>query len=212
MRKPLLIDLFCGPGGASMGYHLAGFKVIGVDIEPQPHYPFEFHRTDALTFSLDDADVVHASPPCQLFTQMQSMVRTKATHLDLIPAVRSKLQDLGVPYVIENVPGAPLLDPFLICGVTMGLEVIRHRLFESNVGVVPPSCSHEHGGVADGKYVTFYHTRRHAPGRRVPPRRTEAEWRRAIGCEWMTCRESRQAIPPVYTKWIGEKIREAARW
>lgn len=208
MMKPRLLDLFCGAGGAGMGYVEAGFEVVGVDLAPQPRYPFEFHQADALTFPLNGFAVVHASPPCQAFTQMQSMVGTRSLHQDLVGVTRDRLLGSGLPYVMENVPGAPLKDPFVICGVSMGLEVIRHRLFESNVAMEPPACTHEHGGVASGKYVTFYHTRRHAPGRRIPPRRSEREWREAIQCQWMTLRQSRQAVPPAYTKWIGVRLLE----
>lgn len=191
-----------------MGYAMAGFDVVGVDIQPQPRYPFPFYQADALSFALDGFDAIHASPPCQAFTVMQSMVGTRSSHPDLVGVTRERLRASGLPYVIENVPGAPLEDPVTLCGVSMGLEVIRHRLFESNIALAPPPCSHAHGGVADGKYVTFYHARRHAPGRRVPPRRTEREWRDAIQCGWMTLRQSRQAVPPAYTKWIGNRLRE----
>ena len=140
MTRPRLLDLFSGAGGAAMGYHEAGFDVVGVDIDPQPRYPFEFHQADALTFPLDGYDAIHASPPCQAYTQLG-----KGEHPRLIEPIRVRLQSAGVPYVIENVVGAPLRNPVKLCGSTFGLHVKRHRLFETNVPMLVPPCYHPPG-------------------------------------------------------------------
>ena len=207
MTRPRLLDLFCGAGGAAVGYARAGFDVVGVDLEPQPHYPFDFVRADALAFDLGDADAIHASPPCQAFSAMARM-GAKA-YPNLIPATRARLVASGLPYVIENVPGAPLIDPVLLCGETFGLELIRHRHFELSWWTMVPPCSHVRGGTITGQYVAFRHgTRYHEKGRRTPPRRTEGEFFAALGCPWMNQREARQAIPPAYTEWIGARLLE----
>src|SRR4030043_68681 len=108
-KRPRLLDLYCKAGGAAMGYHWAGFEVVGVDIEPQPHFPFEFHQADALTYPLDGFDAYHASPPCQGYSISRHMLWTKGAE-KLIPATRTQLIVTGKPYVIENVPGAPLVN------------------------------------------------------------------------------------------------------
>src|SRR5512140_2399640 len=104
--KPILLDLFCGAGGAAMGYHRAGFDVVGVDIKPQPHYPFEFHQADALTFPLAGFDAIHASPPCQAYSAMRTTWNARNDHPDLLPPTRAMLEAANIPWVIENVPGA----------------------------------------------------------------------------------------------------------
>lgn len=189
-----------------MGYHRAGFDVVGVDIEPQPNYPFEFHQADALTFDLRGYDAVHASPPCQLFTRLgnHTAAARAARHKNLIWPTRFRLQSTGVPYVIENLPGAPLDQPYLLCGAAMGLEVVRHRMFESSVFLMVPSCGHTQGGTKSGQYVGFRRGR-HPDGWR-PPRAGEAQWRDACGVPWMTTREARQVIPPAYTELIGAQL------
>jgi hypothetical protein len=145
-RRPRLLDLFCKAGGASMGYHRAGFEVVGVDMEPQPRYPFEFHQADALTFPLGGFDVVAASPPCQIHTSLKPLAKATAkrmlNYLDLIPPTRERLIAWGGPYVIENVPGSTLRGHFVLCGSSFGLRVRRHRWFESNLPVLVPPCAH----------------------------------------------------------------------
>src|SRR5574337_20985 len=127
--KPRLLDLFCCAGGCAMGYHRAGFDVVGVDINPQQRYPFEFHQADAMTFDLSGFDAIHASPPCQAYTVLGG--REDLSHYpDLVDAVRERLQASGKPWIIENVPGAPLRDPITLCGAMFGLRRYRHRLFE----------------------------------------------------------------------------------
>lgn len=129
------LDLFCGAGGASRGLALASFDVVGVDRSPQPSYPYEFHLGDALAFDFgpSDFDLVWASPPCQAFTAYKRRPDHVKDSPDLIAATRAKLDAIGVPYVIENVGGAPLLDPVMLCGSMFGLDVRRHRYFETNV-------------------------------------------------------------------------------
>jgi DNA (cytosine-5)-methyltransferase 1 len=130
---PLLLDLFCGAGGAGMGYANAGFRVIGVDHKPQPNYPFEFHRIDALhalELDLSRVDAIHASPPCQAHSPLNAL--WGRDHPDHIPAVRNRLSQLTIPWIIENVPGAPLRPDLILCGSMFGLFVRRHRVFESN--------------------------------------------------------------------------------
>ncbi len=158
---PRLLDLFCGAGGAAMGYHRAGFEVVGVDIKPQPHYPFEFHQGDALMqlVELDMAsfDAVHASPPCQAFTALKTMWNAKE-HVDLVDCTRTYLKELGRKhYVIENVVGAPLINPWMLCGTMFDLgtgdaELRRHRLFETTFPMLTMQCRHYERGRVCGVY------------------------------------------------------------
>ena len=152
-----LLDLFCGAGGASEGYRRAGFEVVGVDIKPQPHYPFDFIEADALTVGggpewiASYFDAVHASPPCQAHSSLRHLQSTAS--VDLIAETRELLRQTGLPYIIENVVGAPLLDPVKLCGSSLGLgamcedgkwrQLRRHRLFESNVPLMGPPCAHQ---------------------------------------------------------------------
>jgi len=213
-RKPRLLDLFCGAGGCSMGYHRAGFEVVGVDIKPQPRYQFEFHQADALHYPLDGFDVIHASPPCQAFTSARNMNNGKPhqkQHPDLIDWTRLRLQKNQVPYIIENVPGAPLIDPLLLCGTMFdGLRVYRHRLFECggfDPGPAPGKCNHTH---RMGKSKGEYHTLEKSPFITCVGHNFQAKSGRvAMGIDWMTRDELAQAIPPAYTEWIGRRIVEA---
>jgi DNA (cytosine-5)-methyltransferase 1 len=222
--RPRLLDLFCGAGGAAMGYHRAGFDVVGVDIMPQPNYPFTFIHEDALSFldelvrdrrSLDESPLslaaIHASPPCQFATTLEAL--QDRTYINLIPETRRLLDATGLPYVIENVVGARqwLHDPFRLCGSSFGLNVWRHRLFETNwpsIGMVPP-CSHsEYGDPID---VTGTGARRlddrpdGGGGNSRKPRNLD-EAKTAMGIDWMTRRELSQAIPPSYTELIGTQL------
>jgi DNA (cytosine-5)-methyltransferase 1 len=198
--KPRLLDLFCGAGGCSVGYHRAGFDVVGVDITPQPRYPFEFHEADALTFPLEGFDAIHASPPCQAHTTLRH--RTGGDYPDLVAATRDRLLDSGLPYVIENVVGAPLLNPVMLCGSTFGLgvggrQLRRHRLFESNAPIMASPCQHH--GPAVGVYGTG------GGGQMTRGFKAEgvADARAALGIDWMSLAELAQAIPPTYTEHIG---------
>jgi DNA (cytosine-5)-methyltransferase 1 len=216
----VLLDLFCGAGGAAVGYDRAGFEVIGVDVEPQPDYPFEFVQDDALGILqrlvdrcsfLIPPDVIHASPPCQHHTTLAKGCNgNQADHPDLIGRTRALLRRTGLPYVIENVVTAPLLSPIMLCGEMFGLGVLRHRLFESNSLLVsPPHRAHRgkvaawrHGEQFDGPYQAVYGT---GAG-------TLAEWGEAMGIDWMTTRHSMvEAIPPAYTELIGGQLLGALR-
>ena len=202
MNAPRLLDLFCGAGGAAMGYHRAGFEVVGVDIAPQPHYPFRFIQADALTFSLDGFDAIHASPPCQAYSWATRRDRADRFAL-LIDFTRLALDGLGLPYVIENVPGAPLREPAMLCGRMFGLPLIRHRLFETNWQLWPlPGHPRHVGLIRAGKAVTVAG---HG-GDNVRGNGGRAAKQAAMGIDWMTDEELNEAIPPAYTEWIGAQL------
>ncbi|MFH8696739.1 DNA cytosine methyltransferase [Streptomyces chartreusis] len=193
LRRPnglRLLDLCCGAGGLSMGYYLAGFDVVGVDNRPQPNYPFTFHQADALTFPLDGFDLVHASWPCQHFAKVTAWRGSRADHPDLLAPGRTRLEASGIPWVIENVPEAPLRPDYLLCGTQFGLSVRRHRVFETSWGgggdLVAP-CWHHKGLLA------FAH-------------KGERAYADAMGCTWMTNLEARQAVPPAYSQWIAAQF------
>jgi DNA (cytosine-5)-methyltransferase 1 len=201
-----LLDLFCGAGGAAVGYHRAGFEVVGVDIVPQPHYPFEFHQADALTFPLDGFDVIHASPPCQGYTTMNN--RHGSDVPKLIIETQNRLADRAVPYVIENVPGAKrwMYEPFTLTGEMFGLRVHRPRLFRTSWSIAPPSKPpRQHDPVAvygkqDGRLLW---RRKDGTELRVADLATASA---AMGIDWMDWDEICQAIPPAYTEWIGRQF------
>ena len=145
VSRPKLLDLYCCGSGAGYGYEQAGYDVTGVDIEPQPKHRGKFIQADAIEYlkaHFHEYDVIHASPPCQAHSSLTALTSTKE-HLDLIPATREALRKIGKPYIIENVPGAPLLDPLTLCGTEFGLGVARHRLFESNMPLTGHGkCNH----------------------------------------------------------------------
>lgn len=208
--KQRLLDLFCGAGGAAMGYHLAGFDVVGVDIKPQPHFPFEFHQADAFDFPMTSFDVIHASPPCQLYSSIRTMPTCKnREYLDLIPPTRAQLTGSDKPYIIENVKGAPLLNPFKLTGIMFGLKMHRERWFESNVFFFTPDLPGRRGHVVgkDG-YVCMVGGGDSGRGRIPKDHRTLAAWQAASKIDWMSKREMSQAIPPAYTEWIGLQLIE----
>lgn len=206
--KPRLLDLFCGAGGAGMGYHRAGFDVVGVDINPQPNYPFEFVQDDAGAVAyglgvLDHSfDAVHASPPCQAYMRSGNVDRDK--HPDLLPTVRALLKKSGVPWVIENVPGAPMRADAVLCGSMFGLTVRRHRWFEFSDGVPrfpPMGCDHSR------KVVGVYGHPHGAGGAAVGMLPSTLEtWSEGLGIDWMTTKELALAIPPAYCEWIGRQL------
>jgi DNA (cytosine-5)-methyltransferase 1 len=214
MTRPRLLDLFCGAGGCSVGYHRAGFDVVGVDIEPHPDYPFELIIADATEVLRDQvflssSDVIHARPPCQRYSAAASAnPGSWENHPDLVPPVRAALKASGKPYIIENVPGAPMDHPVLICGWAMGYPHLpRHRLFESNLLIMSPGCACPFGDSVS----VFGHSgedRRkiHGGARTHMP---IAEVRKLMGCEWMTKRDDiSEAIPPGYTEYIGAQLIE----
>lgn len=208
-----LLDLFSGAGGGAAGYERAGFDVVGVDNRPQPRYPFEFHQADALTFPFDGFDVIHASPPCQHYSTVAGDARQNhgASYPDLIEAIRGRLRGWGGPYVIENVINSPLIDPVRLCGSSFGLDLRRHRLFESNVNLRVPPCDHawqtprfqslDGNMVKRGRLasVVGVHGNCNYAG--------EFALRcKAMGIDWMTNAELTQAIPPVYTECLGRQL------
>lgn len=210
VMRPRLLDLFCGAGGAAMGYYRAGFDVVGVDVVYQPRYPFEFHQADAMTFPLQGFDAIHASPPCQAYSKICKGMGIAKRFPDLVGNVRELLQDSGLPYVIENVEGSPLHWPITLCGTMFGLRtngglwLRRHRLFETNHGMLSPPCNHPASpsiGVY-GNGTNSWHRLR--LGRNI----TVDEQREAMGIGWMTRRELSQSVPPAYTKWIGQRLLE----
>lgn len=208
--KPKLLDLFCGAGGASVGYHRAGFEVVGVDINPQPNYPFKFYQGDAMTLEIgDDIDVVHASPPCQAYSKLRALHPAKE-YVDLVEPCRQKLQATGKPYLIENVVGAPLIDPVLLCGsmfdcVCGEFYLQRHRLFESNRFIHGGTCKHK--GIAIGVFGRgSNHGRKNSKGQWRGRQASPAEAKEAMQIDWMKHHEITQAIPPAYTEFLGRQI------
>ena len=200
-----------------MGYHRAGFEVVGIDINPQPHYPFEFRQGDALDPSnwLEalrgrTPDVIHASPPCQHYSDLAKRNGNADDWPDLIPPTRDLLQASGFTYVIENVEGAPLIDPMVLCGISFDIRVIRHRLFESNTPLrAPEHRSHP---------LVYTRDRRKAHYGKLDEWTSPvmvngggncsvASARDAMGIDWMTKDELNESIPPAYTEWIGGQLR-----
>lgn len=231
----LVLDLFCCAGGASEGYVRAGHTVVGIDIDPQPNYPYTFYRLDALELlgtliaggtidsliseyevgpyswaELDGFDFIHASPPCQLFSvynnNKTTAKSTKDKYLNLIPQTRELLVRSGKPYVIENVPRSPLVNPIQLCGTSFGIPVRRHRLFElGQWSVEAPKCRHQD------------FTERRFPGSSNRPNgRTVCnvgEYRVPLATQKecmtidrkVTLHELSEMVPPPYTQWIGEQ-------
>jgi DNA (cytosine-5)-methyltransferase 1 len=200
MNRPRLLDLFCGAGGAAMGYHRAGFDVTGVDIAPQPRYPFPFVQADAMTFPLEGFDAIHASPPCQDYSRAMRHLTTRH-YPRLIEPMLERLADRV--YIVENVPGAPLphqstLDGdhgVELCGTMFGLLIWRHRLFQTSFLIsAPRGCAHVSAPVNRNR------------GNRPGGRSTNRAWREAIGVTWMSNQETDESIPPAYTYYIGTKL------
>lgn len=214
MNRPKLLDLFCCQGGASRGYVNAGFDVVGVDIEPQPRYPYEFVQADALEFLAEhghEFDAIHASPPCQAHTRAQKIQNND--HEDFIARTRLMLYGLNfhrtvnldlplAPWVIENVPGSPLLDPIELCGSMFGLETYRHRLFESNRTITPPQHpAHVARTTKMGRYPIdgeYMHIVGNFSG--------VDRGREVMGMPWANREGLREAIPPAYTEHIGRQL------
>lgn len=211
--KPSLIDLCCCAGGAARGYQRAGFYVVGIDKEDHPNYAGdEFYKGDAVEFFLSYGhlfDAAHASPPCQEYSSLRSL-KTK-TYATLIEPIREIFVASGKPYVIENVPGAPLINPLMLCGTMFGLRVIRHRYFENNINLhfAPFACNHwgrtqpknDKRGTNKSASLEKYsfltvtgHDFRNADGSK------------AMGIDWMTNAELAEAIPPAYTEYIGVQL------
>ena len=191
-----------------MGYHRAGFDVVGVDIIDQPMYPFEFHQADAMTYPLDGFDAIHASPPCQRYAVSTRVWAGRSEeHPDLVDPTRARLMTSGVPWVIENVIGAPLRSPIMLCGAMFdGLRVYRHRNFECSPPIYWPPEHPKHveivaavgKPVSESGWMTVAGHFQNLPAARV-----------AMGIDWMKAKELAEAIPPAYTEWIGVRLMEA---
>lgn len=200
-----LLDLFSGAGGAARGYQEAGFHVTGVDIKPQPRYAGDvFIQADALEYVAahgQEYDAIHASPPCQAYSITKS-IHVGHQYPDLVAATRQALIAIGKPWIIENVPGAPLKWPVMLCGTMFGLTLYRHRLFESSHlllvpmhGEHPEECPKVGYGASPGGYMTVAG---HFSGM--------AQAKRCMGIDWMTRAELAQAIPPAYTQHLGIQL------
>jgi DNA (cytosine-5)-methyltransferase 1 len=214
LTRPLLLDLFCGAGGAGEGYRRAGFDVVGVDHRPQPRYPFEFWQADALEFlgrlvaggspggwMLGDFAAAHASPPCQAYSRVTGYhPGARAGHPDLIGPTRERLEALGLPFVIENVEGAPLRRDMMLCGEMFGLRVHRHRVFELGefFAMQPRHSPHRLKGARHNCHVERGHARLVAGHYADHDDASEA-----MGVDWMARDELAQAIPPAYCEHIG---------
>lgn len=211
MTRPRLLDLFCGAGGAAMGYYRAGFDVVGVDIKPMPRYPFEFHQGDALEYCREHGakfDAIHASPPCQAYSDLKTKITIP--YPKLISETREALESLERPFVIENVDGAPLNTVIILCGTMFGLRVIRHRLFETSFLMLQPSHTSRHPLVytldkRKGHYgklndMTSFVSVNGGGNCSITAARD------AMGIDWMTKDEINEAIPPAYTEFIGAHL------
>lgn len=208
--KPRLLDLFCGEGGAATGYARAGYEVTGVDLAPMARYPYEFIQGDALAYATAhgaDYELIHASPPCQLYSALRSMATT-AVRVDLVDPTRQVLLSLGVPWIMENVPGAPLRGAVVLCGTMFGLgarcegrwrELRRHRLFESSHQLEAPGPCHHRAPVVG---VYGHGSIPHSASRRAYQANAR-EARDALGCPWMSRQGLSQAIPPAYTQHLA---------
>ena len=201
-----LLDLYCGGGGASYGYELAGFDVVGIDKEPQLKYKGNFIQADAIEYlkkHFNKFDVVHASPPCQKYSLASMQFRkTGKIYVDLIDITRKELQKTGLPYIIENVPGSPLINPIELCGAMFGMRTYRHRLFESNIKLtVPVHPKHINSNAKMGRFPKdkeFIQYMGHFSGVKFVQEMT--------GLYWLGQKELAQSIPPQYTKYIGKQL------
>ena len=208
-----ILDLFCGAGGAAMGYHRAfpDAEIVGVDINPQPRYPFRFLQADAtVSQRLYTFDLVHASPPCQDYSTLRTAHDGHGTAW-MLPAVLRRLRESGVPYVVENVVGSEAeMDAYImLCGSSFGLGVRRHRLFTASFPLMAPPCAHylqpEPVDVTGTGGATPNRTRTGGGVSRKPRNLDHA--REVMGIDWMNRKELSQAIPPAYTEWIGNQFK-----
>lgn len=220
-----VLDLFCGAGGCSVGY-MRGFtaagldvEIVGVDSRPQPNYPYTFVQADAMTYSLDGFDFIHASPPCQAFTQMSARWRgkdTKAdTHLDLLTPTLARLRKLETPWIVENVPGARDLmhTTVVLHGGMFGLGVHRPRRFESNLMLLAPKVAQTdqpigvYGTKPDGRTTYRYRNNGNYKGKSlIRAAKSIEEAREVMGIDWMDWDEIRESIPPAYTEFLASQI------
>lgn len=212
-HKPRLLDLFCCAGGAGVGYARAGFDVVGIDNTAQPRYPLSFIQADALKLESEfiaTFDAIHASPPCQSYSDLAKRNRNAHEWPRLIEPVREMLIKTGLPYIIENVDGAPLINPIILCGTMFkGLRVIRHRLFETNFPVlIPPHGKHPICHTFDKRKSQYGKTdeMRDFVSVNGGGNCSVVAARDAMGIDWMTKNEMNEAIPPVYTQFIGKQL------
>ena len=207
-----ILDLYCGAGGAAMGLHRTGFEIVGIDIEPQPNYPFGFIQADALEFDLDGYDAYWASPPCQAFTWASSKARNRGkVYPNLIKETRERLLKTNKPFIIENVIGAPIRKDLMLCGTMFELNIIRHRHFEIE-GLFIPQLSHpEH------KPPIIIQTKNNTLAKRSQYCSVAGhgghgcsfkyeDWKGAMQIDWMTKKELTQAVPPAYSEYIGQYL------
>lgn len=203
-----LLDLYCCGGGAGYGYEKAGFDVTGIDIEPQPKHRGNFIQADAIEYLKEhwsEYDVVHASPPCQAYSSASMQFRIAGKeYIDLIELTRIELIKTGLPYIIENVPGSPLINPIELCGAMFGMKTYRHRLFESNINLVAPEHpKHANKNAKMGRKPAsddFIQYVGHFSG--------VDEVRKMTGLYWLGQYELAQSIPPQYTEFIGRQVIE----
>lgn len=209
-----LLDLFCGAGGAAVGYHRAGFEVVGVDINPQPHYPYEFHQADAMTYPLDGYDAIHASPPCHDHSTLRH-----TTGLDhgtgwMLDSTIARLKATAVPWVVENVENAKMpADTYsiVLCGSSFGLDVRRHRRFSSNLMLLAAPCDHA-WQTPRFRSIDYHQVRKERLACVVGVHGhtnyagEEQVRQAAMGIDWMGNYELTQAIPPAYTEHIGRQL------
>lgn len=217
-----ILDLYCKAGGCAAGYKAAGFEVVGVDIEPQPNYPFKFIQADALEILKDKEfisqfDVIHASPPCQHYTKVQHMAKarnggTYGEHPDLVAPTRELLEGTGKPYIIENVAGSPLINPLKLFGSQFkNLYTQRERWFESNIPLEEPEISHSKmktpsagNGIGEDGSISICGS---GGVRGLNSKQIRLYWGFALGgIDWMTRAELAEAIPPAYTEFLGKQI------
>ena len=211
--RPRIADLFSGAGGAAMGLHRAGFEVVGFDIEPQPHYPFEFHQADALTVDLRGYDAVWASPPCQYYSRLRYLPWLRGReYWRSIPPTRDSILASGLPYIIENVDDASwdMPDSIYLCGQMFGLPLFRHRRFESSVLLLQPAHQKHRGVIVHGRASLAQ--RQHGMGginawNGVAGHQAGVKRPRAMmGIDWMTGAELTQAVPPAYSEFLGRQL------
>lgn len=219
MTKPILLDLYCCAGGAGSGYTAAGFEVHGVDVDPQPRYPFTFHQDDAIGYVRElmasirrRVTAIHASPPCQIHSALTKGTNRGRVYPDFLSLTRELLIEVGLPWVIENVAGAPLRKDLTLCGEMFGLRVIRHRFFEFGGGLTPPPQP-EHpkhrGRVAGLRHGVWYEGPYFAVYGDGGGKGTVKQWQEAMGIDWTDVRrEIAEAVPPAYTRFIGEHMRK----
>lgn len=213
MTRPRILDIFCGVGGAAVGYAAAGFDVVGVDIDRQPDYPFEFRMADALETLLNrrfvqQFDVIHASPPCQASSNLTRGTNKGRQYPQLIPATRELLNLTGLPYIIENVQGAQIRRDLTLCGEMFGLDVIRHRYFEvAGLQVHQPQHIKHRGRVRGWRHGTYYDGPYFAVYGDGGGKGTVRQWQQAMGIDWTHSRYSiAEAIPPAFSHHIGGQI------